>query len=141
MNARSMNARSMSAGLLPAGRRSGSAVSAGTATLETCIATTLFGLIASTSLGASTLAQREATDSSLRQHALALAAERLDLLAGGLANDDAAWQGRVAAALPGGEGSLVASGNSLLVQVRWRLPGSQDARCPGTNCVALQAGR
>lgn len=111
----------------------------GGATLEVCIASALLGLLAATGLGGATLAQREATLAAVRQSALALAEERLDLQAAGATADDAGWQARVAAALPGGQGSISADAAGVQVQVRWQAPGSSDTRCPGTTCVALRS--
>ncbi len=101
--------------------------------LEVCIAATLLALVASAGLGGTLLAQREATLAALRQNAIALAEERRELLASGTTDDIAGWQARVAAALPGGEGTH--GGGS--VQVRWRTPGVTDGRCPGATCVVL----
>ena len=110
----------------------------GAATLEACVAAALLGVIASANLSATASAQREATLSTLRQHALALAADRLDLRAGGLAPDDPVWQTRVAIALPGGEGAVFGDADGIRVQVRWRAPGQDEPRCPGSTCVELR---
>ncbi len=109
--------------------------------LEVCIASALLAMAASSSLGATLLAQREASLAALRQNAVALANEQLEWAAAA-GNDaaTAAWQGRVASALPGGEGGVVASAGSVEVTVRWRVPGVSDTRCPGATCVVLGSG-
>jgi type II secretory pathway pseudopilin PulG len=105
--------------------------------LEVCIAATLLGLVASAALGSSAMAQRDATLAALRQNAITLAEERLESAAGSAAVDDAGWQARVAAALPGGDGAVQSAANGTIVSVRWRAPGPLDTRCPGATCVQL----
>jgi len=113
---------------------------AGHALLEVCIASVLLGLVASASLGATVLAQREASLAALRRNAISLAAERLEWVAGGAEPDSAAWQARVAGALPGGEGSVAGPASAPRVTVRWRAAGIDDPRCPGSTCVVLGGG-
>lgn len=107
---------------------------------EVCVASALLALAASASLGATLLAQREATLAVLRQNAIALATEQFEWAATGADAATVAWQGRVAAALPGGEGSVAGSAANARVSVRWRAPGVVDTRCPGTTCVVLGGG-
>ncbi len=121
----------------PAARLPTVGVPAGYAMLEVLIASVLLGVAASASLGATLLAQREASLAVLRQNAIALAAEQLEWAATGAEGDTAAWQARVAAALPGGEGSLAGTPGAPRVSVRWRAVGVDDTRCPGSGCVVL----
>lgn len=116
-------------------------LAAGHAMLEVSIASALLGLVASASLGATLLAQREASSAALRQSALALAAEQLEWHASGADADAAAWQARVAAALPGGQGSIAGAPGAPRITVRWRAIGVDDPRCPGLACVVLGGGR
>ena len=105
--------------------------------LEVCIAGALLGLVASAGLGATLVAQREASLTALRQNAVALATEPLEWAATGAPDQPEDWRARVAAALPGGEGSVSGPAAVPRVSVRWQVPGVSDVRCPGAACVVL----
>ncbi|MBU3694664.1 MAG: hypothetical protein FGM40_07545 [Rhodocyclaceae bacterium] len=116
------------------------APAAGHSTLEVCVAAALLGLTASGTLGAATAAQRDATLAGMRQTAVALAEERLEALSTASGSDEAGWQARVAAALPGASARTQTSASGLTVEVRWRAPTVSDLRCPGLTCVRLHGG-
>lgn len=114
-------------------------VRTGYALLEVAVAAALLGSVAAASLVGVAAAQRDATLAAMRHAALALASERLESLLTGTA-DTGDWPARVATVLPGGEGTSSGGTGGARVDVRWRVPGVTDTRCPGTACVTLRSG-
>lgn len=112
----------------------------GHSTLEVSVAAALLALQASGLLGAANRVQGEATLSSMRQTAIALAGDRLEWLTTGGGEPEAVWQERVATVLPGGQGLVRVDATGAHIEVRWRAPGTDDTRCPGTVCVVLGRG-
>lgn len=113
----------------------------GSASLEALIASVLLAAGSVPLAQAAASCERHGFVAAQRETASALANEAAEQV--GLAEgfDSAAWSSRVAARLPGGSGTLVASAPlTVRIEVRWQVADA-PGQCPGVACVVRTALR